>query len=115
MSGWSVFWAGVKGLFCPGTSMFLEISGLALNKVNTVLAEPDVAERVKKVHDVVAKAYDILNRYSDWCPNKWRNDYTRVLAAVQAVLVAFDDGKLGVDELTNVVTKFKVAYAEWNA
>lgn len=115
MSGWSVFWAGVKGLFCPGTSMFEEIVKLALDKVNAVLAEPDVAERVKKVHDVAAKAYDILNRYSDWCPNKWRNDYTRVMGAVHAVIQAFDDGTVSADELADVATKFKVAYAEWNA
>lgn len=115
MSGWSVFWAGVKGFFCPGTSMFEEIAQLALDKVNSVMAEPDVAERVKKVHDVAARAYDVLDRYSDWCPNKWRADFNRVMVAVNSVILAFDDGEVDASEIADVATKFKVAYAEWNA
>ena len=115
MSGWSVFWAGVKGFFCPGTSMFEEIVQLALDKVNSVLAEPNVAERVKKVHDVAESAYEVLNRYAGWCPEKWSPDYLRLLCVVHAVIVAFDDGAVSAAELSDVATKFKVAYAEWNA
>lgn len=115
MSGWSVFWAGVKGLFCPGTSMFEEIAGLALDKLNSAVANTNVAGWIAKTCAVAKDALALLEKYKGWCPQKWVADYARVLAVVSAVVDVLDDAKVDPKELAAVVQEFKVAYAEWNA
>lgn len=115
MSGWSVFWAGVKGLFCPGTSMFEEIAGLALGRLNSAIANSSAAGWIAKTCGVAKEALALLEKYKGWCPTKWVGDYARVLAVVSAVVRAFDDSKLDGDELADVVQEFQIAYAEWNA
>ena len=115
MSGWSVFWAGVKGLLCPGTSMFLEISGLALNKVNSAIADSGAAGWLTKTCAVAKDALALLEKYKGWCPSKWIEDYARVLAVVSAVVDVLGDAKVDPKELAAVVQEFKLAYADWNA
>lgn len=115
MSGWSVFWAGVKGLLCPGTSMFEEIVKLALDKLNSAIARSTAAGWIAKTCGVAKDALALLEKYKGWCPAKWAGDYARVLAVVSAVVKAFDDSKLDSGELASVVQEFQVAYAEWNA
>ena len=113
MSGWSVFWAGLKGLFWPGTSAFEEIAQLALDKVNKVLEQPVNAERVKKARDVLVKAHSVMVDYVDWCPAKWLAEFISIRSIVASVIGALDDGKLDLAEGKALVEKFKVAYAEW--
>ncbi len=115
MSGWSVFWAGVKGFFCPGTSAFEEIVKLALDRLNSAIANSGAAEWIAKTCGVAKDALALLEKYKGWCPTRWAGDYARVLAVVSAVVRAFDDGRLDGDELVGVVREFQVAYAEWNA
>lgn len=115
MSGWSVFWAGVKGFFCLGTSMFEEIAGLALDKLNSTIVNTNVVGWLTKTCGVAKDALALLEKYQGWCPQKWAADYARVLAVVSAVVRAFDDAKVDPKEVADVVQEFKLAYAEWNA
>ena len=115
MSGWSVFWAGVKGLFCPGTSMFEEIVGLALDRLNSAIASSAAAGWLAKTCAVAKDALALLEKYQGWCPQKWAGDYVRVLAVVSAVVDVFDDAKVDPKEVADAVQEFKLAYAEWNA
>lgn len=113
MSGWSIFWAGVKGLFWPGTSAFEEIAQLALDKANTALAEPVTSGRLKKAVGVLRKAYDVMVDYADWCPDKWADEFLSIRSIVGSIVGALEDGKLDMAEVTELVEGFKVAYAEW--
>lgn len=115
MSAWSVFWAGVKGLFCPGTSMFEEIAQLALDKANTALAEPVTAETLRKAVDVLRKAYKVMVDYSDWCPEKWAAEFLSIKSIVASIIEVLEDGKLDTAEVMKLIEGFKVAYAEWRA
>lgn len=115
MSGWSVFWAGVKGLFCPGTSMFEEIAGLALDKLNSAIANSNAAGWLTKTCAVAKDALALLEKYQGWCPRKWAGDYARVLAVVSVVVDVFDDATVEPKEVSDAVQEFKLVYAEWNA
>ena len=115
MSGWSVFWAGVKGLFSFRSSMFEEIAQLALDKVNSALAAPTTAERLQKVVGTLRKAYNVMVDYADWCPDKWADEFLSIRSIVGSIVEALEDGKLYMAEVTKLVEGFKVAYAKWRA
>jgi hypothetical protein len=112
MSGWSVFWAGLKGLLTPGSSMFESIAELALDTVNSALARisslPLACERVKA-------ALKVLMDYADWCPQKWRADFDVVCGIVGRLAEALSDSKIELSELQTVISDFREAYAEWFA
>lgn len=110
---WKVFWAGLTGFLTPGTSAFEKISQLAIDAVNEALSGPSVASKVLAVRAVAAKALDLLDRYSGWCPAKWREEFDALRSAVREVVAAFADGKVDKDELKAIVDEFKAAYASW--
>jgi len=115
MGTWSMIWATVKGLVCPGTSIFLEVTDLALNALNSQLAKGSVSEAVAKTCAIAEKALDILDRYADWCPEKWQKEFDTIRALVRKFVVALSDSKVDAKELEELAKAVKIAYAEWQA
>lgn len=115
MSKWSVFWAGLKGFFTPGTSMFEEIAKYGLNLLNNLMSNGNLTERITKVAETSRWVLDLLVKYQDWCPMKWQSYFNVTINAVKAVVDAFADAKITEDEIKNVTTQFQVAYASWMA
>lgn len=109
---WSVFWAGLKGLLTPGSSVFGAIAELALDRANSALSKvaslPAACKRVKW-------ALGVLMDYADWCPQKWRAKFEVVCGIVGRLAEALSDSKIELSELQAVISDFREAYAEWFA
>lgn len=114
MSRWSVFWAGLKGFFTPRSSVFLSIAQLALGSVNALLAKPVTAARLATAYAVAKAALDVLDKYADWCPAKWRAEFDALREVVRDVVEVFADGEIDLAEVQTVIEKFRAAYAKWN-
>ena len=114
-SRWGVLWAGIKGFFTPGTSMFQEIVRYGLDILNNLMSGDDVATRVLRIAGTSRWVLDLLVKYQDWCPMKWQPHFIATIGAVRAVVDAFADAKITEDEARNVTVQFQVAYASWMA
>lgn len=115
MSKIKIYWAVIKGWLTPGTSAFEEVVAYALNVLNTFISTPNVSTKVAKAYETVVKVLSVLNRFADWCPQKWREDFDKIRTIVEKVAMAFADGKVTKDELDSVVDLFRIEYAKWFA
>ena len=115
MSGWSVFWAGLKGLVTPGTSMFWNIAELALDTANSALDKWGAATKVGPVCEKISAVLATLDRFADWCPDKVRAKYDSVRSVVGSLATVLSDGRVDVDEVKTLTDKFRIEYAKWFA
>lgn len=114
-SKWGVFWAGLKGFFAPGTSMFEEIARYGLNVLNNLMSGENAMAKITKIAETSRWVLDLLVKYQDWCPMKWQSYFNVTINAVKAVVDAFADAKITEDEAKNVTVQFQIAYASWMA
>jgi hypothetical protein len=89
--------------------VFNELAVLGLNQVNSAF-EP-YTKSIKTVAGAVRQALDLLDRYADWCPAKWREDFDRIRGIVGQLVSAVDDAKVSREELDGLVDLFRVEYA----
>lgn len=115
MSRWSIFWAGLKGFFTPGSSVFVSIVQLGLDTLNTFMAGENIASKIAEGYRIASSVLALLIKYADWCPIKWREQYDATIHAVNCVVSAFEDGKVELAEITAVTEQFQIAYAIWSA
>lgn len=113
MSRLKLIWATVKGWVCPGTSAFLEIAKLALDMVNSALSP--AAGKIAKACETISSALQVLDKYADWCPGKWRKDFDRIRSLVAQIVGVLEDGAISKDELEKVSDLFRIEYARWFA
>lgn len=115
MNGWSIFWAGLKGAVTPGTSAFEKIAELALDTANSALGKWGAAAKVGPLCEKIADVLATLDRYADWCPEKWRAKYDSIRGIVGDIVTVLSDGRVDVAEVKALVDKFRIRYAEWFA
>jgi hypothetical protein len=108
-----IIWATVKGWLCPGTSVFEEVAKIGLDKVNGAL-QP-AAMKIGKACDTIVEALRLLDKYADWCPCLWREDYDRILSVVAQIVGILEDGAVSMDELSKAADLFRIEYARWFA
>lgn len=110
MTFWQKITIGTKFLF----GGFESATDYALGLLNTFLstASPTVAWIVKAV-TLARTVYGYLVKYAEYCPSKWRDEYSAVLDAVSSVTNSLSDLKLTSDEIKEVTCKFKAVHAAW--
>ena len=113
MSRLKLAWTILKGWVCPGTTAFLEIAKLALGTVNSALSP--AAGKIAKACETISSALQVLDRYADWCPGKWRTDFDRIRALVAQIVGVLEDGAISENELEKVSDLFRIEYARWFA
>ena len=119
MSGWSIFWAGLKGLVTPGTSMFASmfrnIAESALDTANSALDKWGAAAKVGPVCEKISAVLATLDRFADWCPDRYRAKYDSIRSVIGSLVTVMSDGRVDVDEAKTLIDKFRIEYAKWFA
>lgn len=113
MSIWGIVWSYLKGAFSLSSSAKESLVDYALGAVNKVLEKPDLSARIEEAYSTAVKCADILKKYSDWCPAKWEREFSDTVAAIDALIDTFKDGKVEAYEVVTVCNQFKIAYDKW--
>jgi hypothetical protein len=70
-------------------------------------------EEIKGCLEQARKILAALEKYSNFCPNKWINAYMTTVSAFADIVDAMSDLKLTPEEIEHIYTAFKSAYASW--
>jgi hypothetical protein len=111
MNIWQKIKLGTKFLF----GSFESASDYLLSLLNDYLAKTSVAANVAKAREKIGYVFTWLVRLEPYCPKKWANDYHRILAAVEILFDALEDGKISAGELENMSGAVQLAYKEWQS
>ena len=109
MTTWQKIQLGLKFVF----GSFESASDYLLRLLNDYLAKTDVAAKVQKARAFVDAALEWAQRLRPFCPQKWAEDYGRLVATVQALSDALADGRISPEELSAAVNAVRVAYVAW--
>lgn len=112
ISIWKTIWNYLTG---GKSKVFTYIVDIALNALNSWLAQPQISEKVDQTRTKVKTTLDVLIKYSDWCPVPWREAFDATIKAVVVVEQIFADNKVTQAEITVAVEEFQKAYAKWMA
>lgn len=113
MSYMGIAWSYIKGAFSPTKSAKEAVIDYVLGQVNKILEKPDLSKRIGEAYSTALKCSDILKKYSDWCPAKWQGEFEDTVAAIDALIDTFEDGKVEAYEVAKVCDQFTKAYKNW--
>lgn len=102
--------AGLKFVFGGFESAADYVLGIVNGWVEDSGFRDDIIEYDRKAMAVLAW----LRSHADWCPPKWRIEYTTVCAALESIVTAADDGILTAKELNSVIECWRTAWDKWN-
>ena len=109
MSLWNKIVIGTKFVF----GGFESATDYILKLLNEFLAGENVAGRVQKAREYVVSVMAFLKKYEKYCPAIWAPHFEKLVAAVQSLVDAFEDGSMTSDELEKIVESVRAAIAEW--
>lgn len=112
ISIWKTIWNYLTG---GKSKVFAYVVDIALNALNSWLAQPQISEKVESTRATVQKTLDVLIKYGDWCPVPWKEAYDATIQAINVVENIFADNKVTQAEITVAVEEFQKAYAKWMA
>lgn len=115
MIGLKIIWAGIKGMFTPGSSVFLGVCEVALDMINNAIGQSGLSGKIATAAGAAAKAIEVLKRFADCCPAKWREEFDSLVQAAEKVLATLVDGKLDSAEAEEIFDIFRIGYAKWFA
>ena len=73
----------------------------------------DIGGRILVIHEYADKAAQTMEKYSEWCPIKWLDEYSALMENVRFISTITEDSKIDRGEITLAVTKFKELYGKW--
>ena len=56
-----------------------------------------------------------LKKYRVYVPNQWLDYFDPTVAAVEALVVVFEDGRVEADEVAKATAAFENAYRAWRS
>ncbi len=84
-----------------------------LDVFNNLISREDIANRIEQVVAVGRKVLYYMDKWREWCPEKWRKYYVAVYTAIEAIVDTFSDGKVTPEEVAHAKGQFQIAYATW--
>lgn len=92
---------------------FESVTDYVLKLINDCIGNGNVAERVKQVREFVRTAISYLKKYEKYCPAIWAEDYLKLIAALQTLVDALEDGKISAEEAAAAVSAVQYAISKW--
>ena len=109
MSLWNKLVAGLAFLTKGWDGVISYVLGL----FNGFLQEGVTADRVAKGYKIAMDVLYYLKKYRVYVPNVWLDYFDPTVAAVEAFVVIFEDGKVDANEATKAIIAFEKAYEAW--
>ena len=113
MSKLGIAWAWVKGVFSFKSSGVESVIDYVLTCLYELVDKMDIGGRILVIHEYADKAAQTMEKYSEWCPVKWLEEYSAIMENVHLIANITEDGNVSRDEITLAVTKFKELYGKW--
>ena len=113
MSKLGIAWAWVKGVFSFKSSGVESVIDYVLTCLYELVDKMDIGGRILVIHEYADKAAQTMEKYSEWCPIKWLDEYSAIMENVHLIANITEDGNVSRDEITLAVTKFKELYGKW--
>lgn len=86
-----------------------------LDLLNGFLQEGVTADRVARGYRIAMDALYYLKKYRVYVPNAWLDYFDPTVAAVEALVVIFEDGRVEADEVAKATAAFENAYRAWRS
>ena len=109
MNLWNKVVLGTKFLF----GGFESATDYLLRLLNEFLVKENVAGCVQKAREYVVAILSYMKKYEKYCPAIWVSHYEKLMAAVQALVDVFEDGKVTAEEIETAIAAVKAAIDEW--
>lgn len=87
----------------------------ALGLLNAFLSSGVTADRVAKGYSLAMNVLYYAKKYRTYCPSVWLQQYDATVAAVERVALAFEDGKLELDEVSAAAAALARAVEAWRS
>lgn len=113
MSKLGIAWAWVKGVFSFKSSGVESVIDYVLTCLYELVDKMDIGGRILVIHEYADKAARTMEKYSEWCPIKWLDEYSALMENVRFIATITEDSKIDRGEVTLAVTKFKELYGKW--
>ena len=91
------------------------VVSFVLNYLNRFLQDGVTADRIAKGYKIAMDVLYYLKKYRVYVPNAWLDYFDPTVAAVETLVVIFEDGKVDADEVTKAVAAFEKAYEAWRS
>ena len=91
------------------------VVSFVLNYLNKFLQDGVTADRVAKGYKIAMDVLYYLKKYRVYVPNQWLDYFDPTVAAVEALVVAFEDGRVEADEVARATAAFENAYRAWRS
>jgi hypothetical protein len=111
MSLWNKLRAGLAFL----TGGWDGVISYVLSLLNGFLQAGVTADRVARGYKIAMDVLYYLKKYRIYVPNVWLDYFDPAVAAVEALVVIFDDGKVDADEIVRAVATFEKTYEAWRS
>ena len=89
------------------------VVSFVLNYLNKFLQDGVTADRVAKGYRIAMDVLYYLKKYRVYVPNQWLDYFDPTVAAVEALVVIFEDGRVEADEVAKATAAFENAYRAW--
>lgn len=86
-----------------------------LDLLNGFLQEGVTADRVARGYKIAMDVLYYLKKYRVYVPNQWLDYFDTTVAAVEALVVIFEDGRVEADEVAKATAAFENAYRAWRS
>ena len=86
-----------------------------LNYLNKFLQDGVTADRVAKGYKIAMDVLYYLKKYRVYVPNQWLDYFDPTVAAVEALVAVFEDGRVEADEVAKATAAFENAYRAWRS
>ena len=91
------------------------VVSFVLNYLNKFLQDGVTADRVAKGYRIAMDVLYYLKKYRVYVPNQWLDYFDPTVAAVEALVVIFEDGRVEADEVAKATAAFENAYRAWRS
>ena len=91
------------------------VVSFVLNYLNKFLQDGVTADRVAKGYKIAMDVLYYLKKYRVYVPNQWLDYFDPTVAAVEALVVVFEDGRVEADEVARATAAFENAYRAWRS
>ena len=91
------------------------VVSFVLNYLNKFLQDGVTADRVAKGYKIAMDVLYYLKKYRVYVPNQWLDYFDPTVAAVEALVVIFEDGRVEADEVAKATAAFENAYRAWRS
>lgn len=91
------------------------VVSFVLNYLNKFLQDGVTADRVAKGYRIAMDVLYYLKKYRVYVPNQWLDYFDPTVAAVEALVVVFEDGRVEADEVAKATAAFENAYRAWRS